>query len=158
MRGSIRDRCITLSATVPCSRRGRNRTLGPVLIRDLLSPLSYAPIVGPKGFEPLLARLKVRRASSYTTTLCSVGCMRFKRVFICISSLLCFVVPSGSPESRTQHHSVISRVWATGPRLPSKSGWQDSNLRSRAPNDHAMHGARRADHCPTSRFSQNGRI
>jgi hypothetical protein len=26
---------------------------------------------------------------------------------------------SGSPESRTQRHPVISRVWATGPRLPS---------------------------------------
>ena len=25
---------------------------------------------------------------------------------------------SGSPESRTQHYAVISRVWATGPRLP----------------------------------------
>ena len=26
---------------------------------------------------------------------------------------------SGSPESRTQRYAVISRVWATGPRLPS---------------------------------------
>ena len=34
----------------------------------------------------------------------------------------CFMVVllgfSGSPESRTQHYAVISRVWATGPRLP----------------------------------------
>ena len=44
------------------SRRGGNRTLAPVLIRDLLSPLSYAP-VGPKGFEPSLAGLKVRCAA-----------------------------------------------------------------------------------------------
>ena len=48
-------------------------------------------------------------------------------------------VPSGSPENRTRHHVVISRVWTTSPRLPfvlrhiHQSGWQDSNLRSRAP-------------------------
>ena len=55
----------------------------------------------------------------------------------------CFMVVllgfSGSPESRTQHYSVISRVRATGPRLPhanvvvSMSGWQESNLLARAP-------------------------
>jgi hypothetical protein len=58
--------------------------------------------------------------------------MRFNRVIIC--SLLCVVVPSGSPENRTQRHVVISRVWVTSPRLPRfRSGWQDSNLRLRAP-------------------------
>ena len=40
--------------------------------------------------------------------------MRFHRVCL-IVMLLVF---SGSPESRTQRHPVISRVWATGPRLP----------------------------------------
>ena len=39
------------------NRRGGSRTLDLVLIRDLLSPLSYAP-VGPKGVEPLPFRLK----------------------------------------------------------------------------------------------------
>lgn len=44
----LRDRCITLSATIPfvfClpSRRGRNRTFGLRLIRTPLSPLSYTP-------------------------------------------------------------------------------------------------------------------
>ena len=29
---------------------------------------------------------------------------------------------SGSPEDRTQHYAVISRVWATSPRLPFKVG------------------------------------
>jgi len=27
---------------------------------------------------------------------------------------------NGSPENRTQRHSVIGRVWATSPRLPSR--------------------------------------
>ena len=48
------------------NRHGGNRILDRVLIRDLLSPLSYAPPlqqdmscpVGPKGVEPLPFRLK----------------------------------------------------------------------------------------------------
>ena len=43
-----------------------------------------------------------------------VGCMRFHRV----SFMLLLLVASGSPENRTQRHVVISRVWATSPRLP----------------------------------------
>ena len=42
------------------------------------------------------------------------GRIRFHRACF-IVMLLVF---SGSPESRTQRHPVISRVWATGPRLP----------------------------------------
>ena len=73
----LRDRCITLSATVPISRRGGSRTLDLTLIRGPLSPLSYAPLaVGPEGFEPTLAGLKVRCAASYTTTPWVVGRMR----------------------------------------------------------------------------------
>ena len=40
---------------------------------------------------------------------------------------------SGSPEDRTQHYAVISRVWATSPRLPSKSGTPESNRNPPAP-------------------------
>src|SRR5208283_2985968 len=40
--------------------------------------------------------------------------MRFNRVW----SMLLLLVSSGSPESRTQRYAVISRVRATGPRLP----------------------------------------
>ena len=40
--------------------------------------------------------------------------MRFNRVW----SMLVLLVSSGSPESRTQRYAVISRVRATGPRLP----------------------------------------
>lgn len=43
----LRDRCITMSATIPfvlsSSRRGRNRTFDLRLIRTPLSPLSYTP-------------------------------------------------------------------------------------------------------------------
>lgn len=47
--------------------------------------------------------------------------MRFNR---CRSNIACsFVsVSSGSPENRTQHYAVISRVWATSPRLPFPVG------------------------------------
>ncbi len=43
-----------------------------------------------------------------------VGRMRFNQ----IGSMLVLLVSSGSPESRTQRYAVISRVRATGPRLP----------------------------------------
>src|SRR5271157_4671328 len=43
-----------------------------------------------------------------------VGRIRFNRV----SSMLLLLGFSGSPESRTQRYAVISRVRATGPRLP----------------------------------------
>ena len=85
--------------------------------------------------------------------------MRFNRVW----SMLLLLVSSGSPESRTQRHSVISRVRATGPRLPFanvvivQSGRRDSNPRSRAPTT-MLHGARGLPlpYIPSS--SQNGRI
>ena len=43
-----------------------------------------------------------------------VGRIRFNRAW----SMLSLLVSSGSPESRTQRYAVISRVRATGPRLP----------------------------------------
>ena len=97
-----------------CSRRGRNRTFGRVLIRDLLSPLSYAPKVGPKGLEPSLAGLKVRCAA-VTPRPQNAG-----RAYAFPPGMRHDHAPcsSGSPENRTQHYSVISRVWATSPRLP----------------------------------------
>ena len=93
------------------NRRGGNRTLDRVLIRDLLSPLSYAP-VGPKGLGPLPPGLKGRYAAVTPRPQMQVGRICFHRA--------CFMLlaSSGSPESRTQRHPVISREWATGPRLP----------------------------------------
>ena len=51
----------------------------------------------------------------YTTTpKCRPGVC----VSIVLASCVMLLVSSGSPESRTQHYAVISRVRATGPRLP----------------------------------------
>ena len=77
------------------NRRGGNRTLDLVLKRDLLSPLSYAPSVGPKGLEPSLAELKVRCAAVTPRPQMSVGRMRFHRICFIVMLLVC----SGSPES-----------------------------------------------------------
>jgi hypothetical protein len=119
--GGLRVRCAAASTLIPFflfttthNGRGGNRTLDPVLIRDLLSPLSYAPSVGSKGLEPSPAGLKVRCAAVTPRPQMSVGRMRFHRVLF----MLLLFISSGSPESRTQRHPVISRVWATGPRLP----------------------------------------
>ena len=58
--------------------------------------------------------------------------MRFNR---CRSNIACSFVSgsSGSPENRTQHYAVISRVWATSPRLPFQSGTPESNREPPAP-------------------------
>ncbi len=86
------------------------------------------------------------------------GCIRFHRV--------CFIVMllgfSGSPESRTQRHPVISRVRATGPRPPCvnvvvrryrllKLGWHALSRKGRGgrPDTRSLHS--RACHpLPTS--------
>ena len=110
--GGLRVRCAAASTLIPFSaslrtqnRRGGNRTLDLTLIRGLLSPLSYAPSVGPKGLEPLPAGLKVRCAAVTPRPQMQVGRMRFHRV--CFMVML--LVFSGSPESRTQRYPVISR-------------------------------------------------
>ena len=51
--------------------------------------------------------------------------MRFNRCR-CNMACSCVSVSSGSPENRTQHYSVISRVWATSPRLPFQVGHERS--------------------------------
>jgi hypothetical protein len=84
--GGLRIRCAAANTLIPFvfvththNGRGGNRTLAPVLIRDLLSPLSYAPSVGPKGLEPSLAGLKVRCAAITPRPQMSVGRIRFHR-------------------------------------------------------------------------------
>ena len=70
--------------------------------------------MGPKGLEPSPTGLKVRRAA-VTPRPQNVG-----RAYAFQSCLVHAFAPrsSGSPESRTQRYAVISRVRATGPRLP----------------------------------------
>ena len=54
----LRDRRITLSATVPVSRRGGSRTLALELIRLPLLPLSYAPASRVGGDRTHTCRIK----------------------------------------------------------------------------------------------------
>ncbi len=118
----LRDRRITLSATVPSqsARRESNPRPGPYKGPALTAELRATARVGPEGIEPTPAGLKVRCAASYTTTPKLVGRIRFNRREMDISCLLLVrnIVFSGSPENRTQRDPVISRIWATSPRLP----------------------------------------
>lgn len=72
----LRDRCITLSATIPfvfvCpSRRGRNRTFDRRLIRTLLEPLSCTPTSEVGRIRTYASRIKSPLCCRYTTTSCS---------------------------------------------------------------------------------------
>ena len=64
-----------------------------------------------------------------------VGRMRFNRIW----SMLLLLVSSGSPESRTQRHRLSAGFgqpaldYHLPTSLSTKSGWRDSNPRSRAP-------------------------
>ncbi len=51
--------------------------------------------------------------------------MRFNRRR-CNITCSCVSASSGSPGNRTQHYAVISRVWATSPRLPFQVGQERS--------------------------------
>ena len=132
----LRDRCITLSATVPCSRRGRNRTFGRVLIRDLLSPLSYAPGSGAEGTRTLACRIKSPVCCRYTTTpKCRSGvCVSTGRVPSSCSSLLVVVLRvelSATRLSAVFGQPALDYLLPTS--LLARSGWRDSNPRARAP-------------------------
>ena len=86
----------------------------------LTAELRASERVGPEGVEPTPCGLKVRRAASYTTTL-KAEAYAFAAMDH-IGLLLSFSVAiSGSPGNRTQRALVISRGWATSPRLPSCS-------------------------------------
>ena len=99
----LRARHAAANTLIPCScfasrcarnRRGGNRTLDLVLIRDLLSPLSYAPMlakptVGPKGVEPLPSRLKGGSAAVTPRPRVWSGRMRLSRVVVASCGLSC---------------------------------------------------------------------
>jgi hypothetical protein len=84
----------------------------------------------PVGFEPTLCGLKVRCATATPQPrngpsamdgwrLQSVAELRGMRIMFSSPFLAGFgAFRSGRPENRTQRDAVISRVWATSPRLP----------------------------------------
>lgn len=166
--GGLRVRCAAASTLIPISRRGGSRTLALTLIRGLLSPLSYAPASRAGGTRTQgTARSVVRRIKSpvccrYTTTLCSVGRMRFNRVNI--ASLLVLglrqVVTLGIEPSATWLSATFGQP-ALGYRVPTslsiQSGWQDSNLRLRAPKARGfaatLHPARQSERPDLNRRS-----
>ena len=132
----LRDRRITVSATVPCSRRGRSRTLDRTLIRGPLSPLSYAPPSGAEGTRTLTLRIKSPVCCRYTTTPdCGSGvCVSIGLRSSCCSS---FSVVALRVELSATCSSDRFGQPALGYLVPTsssiQSGWQDSNLRVRAP-------------------------
>ena len=102
---SYKDAALTVELRASESRVGGNRT-HTVQIKSLLCCLlHHDPVIGlVYAFQSLHERHR-----------CSPSCFAF----------------SGSPGNRTQHDSVISRVWATSPRLPFSSRVLRS--RTRAP-------------------------
>ena len=81
--------------------------------------------------------------------------MRFNR---CRGAIACSFVSgsSGSPENRTQRYAVISRVWATSPRLPFPVGHPGVEPPA-ADAANSQHGScsqsRRASICTSARVS-----
>ena len=69
---------------------------------------------GAEGTRTLACRIKSSVCCRYTTTPNVGRAYPFQSCW----SMLLLLVSSGSPESRTQRYAVISRVRATGPRLP----------------------------------------
>ncbi len=113
------DRCVA-----PVSVAARMPSLCLLSSSSLKSQVSRL-VVRPVGFEPTPTWLKARDAAvtprphswsgiSVCSTTQSTSCDSCW--FVLIREKL---HSSGSPGNRTQHDSVISRVWATSPRLPN---------------------------------------
>lgn len=151
--GGLRVRCAAASTLVPSesARRESNPRPGPYKGPALTAELRATRVNRAGGTRTPTCRIKspvccqlhhdpvLGRAYAFQP-----GQHRF--------APLAWIVLSGSPENRTRRHVVISRVWATSPRLPqSRSGWQDSNQRSRAPRA-------RGSAATLHPVSQNGRI
>ena len=140
--GGLRVRCAAASTLIPCSvhshaqsaRRESNPRPGPYKRPALTTELRAA--VGPKGLEPLLAGLKVRcaavtprprnagRAYAFPSCLLHASCSSFPVVALRV-------------ELSTTRLSAVFGQPALDYHVPTsssrQSGWQDSNLRLRAP-------------------------
>ena len=152
----LRDRCITLSATIPFQSARWELNPRPASYKDAaLTAELRASVSRAGGIRTHAMRIK-------SPPCCLLHHDPVKRSGICVSSgvavtssvLLFGLVVSGSPENRTRHNAVISRVWTTSPRLP---------LVSRAPRSRTetlLLPKQACSHlhlCPSA-VSQNGRI
>ncbi len=152
----LRDRCITLSATIPNQSARWELNPRPASYKDAaLTAELRASASRAGGIRTHAMRIK-------SPPCCLLHHDPVKRSGVCVSSgvavtssvLLFGLVVSGSPENRTRHNAVISRVWTTSPRLP---------LVSRAPRSRTetlLLPKQACSHlhlCP-SVVSQNGRI
>ena len=87
----------------------------------------------PVGFEPTPTWVKARDAAVTPRPHNWSGVSVSIDVRQASSNSFVSWFTSGSPENRTQRNAVISRVWATSPRLPLKSGTSESNRDPPAP-------------------------
>ena len=120
----------------PPDRRGGNRTLDLTLIRGLLSPLSYAPASGAEGTRTLTCRIKSPVCCRYTTTPNAGRAYAFPSCLLHRSCSLFPVVALRVELSATRLSAVFGQPaldYHVPTSLSIQSGWQDSNLRLRAP-------------------------
>ena len=119
----LRDRCITLSATVPNQSARRELNPRPASYKDAALTVELRASESRVGgnrthtvqIKSLLCCLlhhdpMIGRAYAFQSK-----CTQHR------SAPVSFGFFSGSPGNRTQRNSVISRVWATSPRLPFPS-------------------------------------
>ena len=103
----------------PSSGDGEIRTLDPLLARQVLSQLSYAPsinkqsikMVGLRGLGPLTSRLSGVRSNrlSYKPSLSGPDCFRFP--FLLYEYLIVFVIIRQPPALPYRfQHSTIGRL------------------------------------------------
>ncbi len=140
----LRDRCITLSATIPC-----------VVVVCFVQSARKESNLQPSSYKDAALTTEPRAASraggnrTHTERIKSPSCCLLHhnpmigRAYAFQSQckkhvrfLFRVVVVSGSPEDRTQRDPRIRRIWATSPRLPcciQKSDTSESNRDPPAP-------------------------
>ena len=137
----LRDRCITVSATVPNQSARWELNPRPASYKDAALTVELrASESRVGGNRTHTLRRPTLRVGARSPLCCQLHHNPKRWLGVCVCSglaTLCLpfvlAVVSGSPENRTQHNAVISRVWTTSPRLPFESGTSESNRDPPAP-------------------------